>query len=265
MSTARTVPRVATVGRAMSRYLSILIIVVAWESVAALRLVDTFFLPRFSSIILEMVDMTLDGSLLQHAAISLLRAIAGFLLAAVVGTAIGLGMARQRYLHWMFDLMISVGNPAPKIALLPAFILWFGIGHESKILMVAVSCVFPVVLSTYIGALGVNRLLIWSAMSMGTRERDIFRKVVLPHTLPFIFAGLQIALPVALIVVFVTEMVGGGGGLGFLLIYSARFFEIPREFVALFTVLVIGFALDRLLLATRRKLLAWHEESAQGW
>lgn len=247
------------VGRALSPYLSITVIVAAWELVSALELVDTFFLPRFSSIILQMLEMIGDGSLIQHAAISLLRALAGFFLAALVGTAIGLGMARKRAVHWTFDLAISVGNPAPKIALLPAFILWFGLGHESKILMVALSCVFPVVLSTYVGALGVNRLLIWSAMSMGTTEGAMFKKVVLPHTLPFIFAGLQIALPIALIVVFVTEMVAGGGGLGFLLIYSARFFEIPREFVALFTVLILGFALDRLLLFTRSRVLGWHE------
>jgi NitT/TauT family transport system permease protein len=251
--------RLARVGAALAPYLSIAAILAAWELVAAAKLVDTFFLPRVSSILAQMLEMTLDGSLIQHAAISLLRALAGFALAAVVGTAIGLGMARTRAIHWTFDLAISVGNPAPKIALLPAFILWFGIGHESKILMVALSCVFPIVLSTYVGALGVNRLLVWSALSMGTSEAAMFRKVVLPHTLPFIFTGFQIALPIALIVVFVTEMVAGGGGLGFLLIYSARFFEIPREFAALFTVLVLGFALDRLLLLTRRRTLGWHE------
>jgi len=248
-----------SVGRALSPYLSITAVVLAWELVSVGKLVDTFFLPRFSSIIVQMVEMIADGSLIQHSAISLFRALAGFVLAGVVGTAIGLGMARTRALHWTFDLAISVGNPAPKIALLPAFILWFGIGHESKIFMVALSCVFPIVLSTYIGALGVNRLHIWSAMSMGTSEAAMFRRVVLPHTLPFIFAGLQVALPIALIVVFVTEMVAGGGGLGFVLIYSARFFEIPREFVALFTVLILGFALDRLLSLTRRRALGWHE------
>jgi len=245
--------------RALAPGLSIAALAAAWEIVARLGLVDPFFLPRFSSIVVSMIEMIGDGSLLPHAGISLVRALAGFFLAAVVGAAIGLGMARVRAVWWTFDLAISVGNPAPKIALLPAFILWFGIGHESKILMVALSCVFPIVLSTYIGALGVGRPLIWSARSMGTSELAMFRRVVLPHTLPFIFTGLQIALPIALIVVFVAEMVAGGGGLGFVLVYSARLFEIPREFVALFTVLILGFALDRLLLWTRHRLLRWHE------
>ena len=249
----------AGIGRVLAPGLSIAVLAAVWELVASFQLVNPFFLPRFSSIVAGMIEMIRDGSLLQHAGISLLRALAGFVLAGCAGTAIGLGMARSRALHWTFDLAISVGNPAPKIALLPAFILWFGIGHESKILMVALSCVFPVVLSTYIGALGVSRALIWTARSMGTSEAALFRRVVLPHTLPFIFTGLQIALPIALIVVFVTEMVAGGGGLGFVLVYSARLFEIPREFVALFTVLILGFGLDRLLLWTRRRVLAWHE------
>src|SRR5262245_33740868 len=142
----------------------------------------------------------------------------------------------------------------------PPIILWFGIGHESKILLVALSAVWSMAVSTYNGARHVDQRLVWSARAMGTPEGKLLWKVVLPAAMPYIFNGMQVALPIALIVAFVFEMVAGGGGLGFLEIMAARFFKSPDLFAALFAILLVGVALDRLLRVIRSRVLVWLEQ-----
>ncbi len=99
---------------------------------------------------------------------------------------------------------------------------------------------------------------------MGTSERQLFWRVILPAALPFIFSGIRVALPLSLIIDFVAEMIAGGGGLGYVLIYAYRFFQAPTVFAALITVMILGFLFDRALSYVRRRALAWHEEANAG-
>lgn len=240
---------------------SVLLVLALWEAVARAGMVRPLFLPSVSAILRQTAALVADGSLLVHGGISLARALAGLILAAAVGIPLGIAMARLPAVHWFCDPFVALGFPTPKISLLPIFILWFGIGHLSKVLLIAFGSLFPLVVACYHGARGVDRLALWSARAMGAGERDLLWKVVLPSTLPAVFTGLRVALPLSLILVFVSEMVAGGGGLGFLLINGQRYFETPICFAALFAVLIIGFALDRLLLWARRRWLRWHQES----
>jgi NitT/TauT family transport system permease protein len=169
-------------------------------------------------------------------------------------------MARFKSIRWFFDPIVAVGLSVPTLTLVPAFILWFGIGHESKILLVALSSVWSMAVSTYNGARHVDQRLVWSARAMGTPEGKLLWKVVLPAAMPYIFNGMQVALPIALIVAFVFEMVAGGGGLGFLEIMAARFFKSPDLFAALFAILLVGVALDRLLRVIRSRVLVWMQQ-----
>ena len=123
------------------------------------------------------------------------------------------------------------------------------------LLLVALSCVWSMAVSTYNGARNVDTLLIWSARAMGTPESKLLWKIVVPAAMPFIWNGMQVALPISLIVAFVFEMVAGGGGLGFQEIMAARFFKSPELFAALFAILLVGFALDRLLRTLRARLV----------
>jgi ABC-type nitrate/sulfonate/bicarbonate transport system permease component len=236
---------------------SIVLVAIAWEVAARAGVVPFFFLPPLSVIARTFVAQLADGLLVSEAWLTLFRALSGFTIAVVVGVTLGIGMARSKVVHWFFDPIVAVGLSVPTLTLVPAFVLWFGIGHESKILLVALSCVWSMTVSTYNGARNVDARLIWSARAMGTRERKLLRKVVIPAATPYIFNGMQVALPISLIVAFVFEMVAGGGGLGFLEIMAARFFKAPDLFAALFAILLVGFALDRLLRLLRARVLIW--------
>jgi len=245
--------------RVVASSYSLILVAVAWEIAARSGVVPFFFLPPLTAIAATFWAQLADGLLIQEALVTVLRAVLGFAIAVIAGVVLGVGMARFRSIRWFFDPIVAVGLSVPTLTLVPAFILWFGIGHESKILLVALSAVWSMAVSTYNGARHVDQRLVWSARAMGTPEGKLLWKVVLPAAMPYIFNGMQVALPIALIVAFVFEMVAGGGGLGFLEIMAARFFKSPDLFAALFAVLLVGAALDRLLRAIRARVLVWLE------
>ena len=166
--------------------------------------------------------------------------------------------------RWFFDPLISIGLPMPKIAFLPVFILWFGVFDASKILMVAFSAVFPVVVSSWAAAEGVENVLLWSALSLGAGRRQLLWDVALPASLPQIFTGLQVALPIALIVEIVCEMAMGGEGLGGSIMTEMRFADSPGVFSGIIAIAVVGAALVRAMELVRRRLLIWHPEASAG-
>ena len=240
---------------------SVFVIVVIWEAAARAGLAPALFLPPFTKVITEWWSVCADGSLPLDLSVSLSRAAVGLCLATAIGVPLGIAMARNRLLHWLFDPVIALAFPSPKIAFLPIFILWFGIYSTSKILLVAFACVFPIVIGTYAAASAVNRVWIWSAYSLGTSKLTLLFRVVLPAAWPRIFAALRVALPVSLITTFTAEMVGGGGGMGAALMYSQRFFESPTVFAYILTMLVVGLLLDAMMLRIQTAFPAWHSNA----
>ncbi|WGW11675.1 ABC transporter permease [Saxibacter everestensis] len=237
--------------------LPILAVAVLWEAVSRLGLTSPVLLPPFSVVIQRLARLTVTGELPWALWVTTYRSFIGLFIAAVVGMAVGLAMARVLSVRWFFNPVVAVGFPLPTITLLPAFTIWFGSGDESKIWLVALTCFFPIAVSTFEGARNMNRQLLWSAQSMGSHGIALFRRVILPASVPFVFSGVRVALPLAVIVTFVAEMVGGGGGLGFLLIYGYRFLQTPTVLAALVAVLIFGVLLDQLLLWSRRVFLPW--------
>jgi len=244
-------------GLQLRSLISVLTIVAVWEAAARAGLASPLFLPAFTKVLGEWWSVCADGSLPGDLFISLFRAAAGLLLATLIGVPLGIAMARNRLLHWMFDPVIALAFPSPKIAFLPIFILWFGIYSISKILLVAFACVFPILIGTFAAASAVNRVWIWSAYSLGTSNFALLFRIVLPAAWPRIFAALRVALPVSLITTFTAEMVGGGGGMGATLMYSQRFFESPTVFAYILTMLAVGLLLDFIMLRIQQAFPAW--------
>jgi ABC-type nitrate/sulfonate/bicarbonate transport system permease component len=230
-----------------------------WEVVARAGVVRPIFLPTVSTVLGHAIVLLADGQIVNALLISLWRGFAGLALAAGVGVALGIAMSRLGWLRALCDPLVAVAFPSPKITFLPIFILWFGIDHTGKILLVAFTCIFPMIISAHHGATMVNRAWVWSALAMGTARRALFWKVVLPAALPHLFSGLRVTLPVALITAFTAEMVAGGGGVGAALMFAQRFFETPTVFVYILVMLLTGFALDKAMLGIRARLLGWHE------
>jgi ABC-type nitrate/sulfonate/bicarbonate transport system permease component len=244
-------------GLQLRSLISVLTVVVVWEAAARAGLASPLFLPAFTRVLGEWWSVCADGSLPGDLFTSLFRAAAGLLLATSIGVPLGIAMARNRLLHWMFDPVIALAFPSPKIAFLPIFILWFGIYSISKILLVAFACVFPILIGTFAAASAVNRVWIWSAYSLGTSNFALLFRIVLPAAWPRIFAALRVALPVSLITTFTAEMVGGGGGMGATLMYSQRFFESPTVFAYILTMLAVGLLLDFIMLRIQQAFPAW--------
>jgi ABC-type nitrate/sulfonate/bicarbonate transport system permease component len=246
-----------------ARLAPIVMLLAAWEMFARSGAVTPFMLPPLSGVAERIYDDAVGGELFLNTGVTLYRALAGFAIAGVGGVVLGAAMARNRAARWFFDPMISVGFPMPKIAFLPVIILWLGLYDVSKITMVVLDAIFPVVTATVAGIVGVEKELVWTARNMGAKNRELFWQILLPAALPQILTGLQVALPIALIVVVVTEMQMGGYGLGGAMMQASRFANSPGVFAGIVEIAVIGYALVAATTWLRRRLLGWHQE-AQG-
>ena len=203
------------------------------------------------------------GELWINLGLTLYRAMAGFVIAAVGGIALGALMSRSRLVRWFFDPIISVGFPMPKIAFLPIIILWLGLYDMSKISIVVFDAIFPVVTATLVGIASVDKELIWSARNMGASEHELMWQIMLPAALPQILTGLQVALPISLIVAIIAEMAMGGYGLGGAMMTASRFANSPGVFAGIVEIAVVGYVLIKAMAAIRRRLLGWHPETVQ--
>lgn len=250
-------PRHSVLRQWLLGILPIIGILALWEAASRLGLTSPVLLPPFSVAMGKLVELTVAGEMPTALWVTTYRSFIGLIVATALGMSVGLAMARLRPARWFFSPILAIGFPLPTITLLPAFTIWFGTEDASKIWLVTLTCFFPIAVSTFEGARRMNKQLMWSAQSMGSHGVALFRRVILPASIPFVFSGVRVALPLAVIVTFVAEMVGGGGGLGFLLIYGYRFLETPTVLAVLVAVLIYGVLLDQLLLRSRSAFLPW--------
>ena len=248
-------------GWGVARVFSVVALAIAWEAAARSGAFTPFMLPALSAVLERIWNDLIHGELLLNTGVTLYRALTGFLIGAVAGIVLGMAISRNAVANWFFDPIISVGFPMPKIAFLPVVILWLGVYDVSKITMIAVEAIFPVVTATIIGIRGVERELLWSARNMGAGERELLWQIALPAALPQIITGLQVALPIALIVAIVTEMFMGGYGLGGAMNTASRFANSRGVFAGIVEIAVVGYALVKIMSLVRRRLLLWHQEA----
>jgi ABC-type nitrate/sulfonate/bicarbonate transport system permease component len=250
--------------RKLLRSSSVILLAVAWEWGARMHFVSDFLLPSLSSVLERLWSDIISGDILTGLGLTMARTFAGFSMAAVAGVIMGVTISRLRFVRWFFDPIVSIGNPLPKIAFLPIFILWFGVFDWSKIAMVAFSSVFPVVVATWAATENVDKFVVWSAQSLGVSQRQLLWQIVLPSAMPGVFTGLQIALPISLIVVIICEMTMGGQGLGGSMMTSMRFADSPGVFSGIVAIAIVGSILVKLMELLRARLLVWHQESSSS-
>jgi ABC-type nitrate/sulfonate/bicarbonate transport system permease component len=255
--------RLDVVFRSGAGLFSILLMLIAWELFARSGRVTPFMLPRFSVVLAYIYHDAVGGDLWINLALTMYRAMTGFVIASIGGIALAVAMSRSRIAHWFFDPIISVGFPMPKIAFLPIIILWIGVYDVSKISIVVFDAIFPVVTATLAGIAAVEKELLWSARNMGASERQIMWQIVLPAAMPQILTGLQVALPISLIVAIIAEMVMSGYGLGGAMMGASRFANSPGVFAGIVEIAVVGYALIKAMAFMRRRLLVWHQETEE--
>lgn len=245
----------------LAPWISLLALAAAWELFARSGAVTPFMLPRLSVVLERIAAEAASGELWRNLGMTLYRSLLGFSISVLLGIALGFAVTQNRFARWLLEPLISVGFPMPKIAFLPIVTLWLGFHDVSKISMVVFDAVFPVITATIAATAAVERELLWSARNLGARPGELVREVVFPAALPQIITGLQVALPIALIVCIVAEMKMGGAGLGGAMITASRFADSPGVFAGIVEIAVAGYVLVKLMAVLRRRLLAWHPEA----
>jgi NitT/TauT family transport system permease protein len=246
----------------VGHWYSVALVLLAWEAIARSGLVNPRLFPDLGQIADQFVGLLRSTTFYGQVGTTLFRVLSGFLGAAVVGIPLGFLLGRGGLFSRLFEPLFSFGYPVPRIALYPVFLFAFGLGHGSKISMIFLECLYPIAVNTYYGTRAVNQLYVWSGQNMGASPRQLFFKVVVPATAPAIFAGLRIALPIALIIAVLTEMVGATEGLGYLISVASASFQRAQVFAMLAVIAIIGFVFDRSMATLRERLVFWDRRSA---
>lgn len=231
-----------------------------WEALPRLGWIDATFLPPFSDVLRTIAATTASGELVGHFLASGGRALAGFVIAIAIGVPLGLLIGWYRTLEEILNPLLEIFRNTAPLAILPVFVLILGMGETSKICMVIYSCVWPVILNTISGVRNVDPLLLRSARAMGLTPLKLFRKVVLPASVPTVFTGIRVAGAYAILVLIAAEMVGAKEGLGYLVNYSQFTFEIPKMYAGIITLALLGLGFNQVLVWVERYLTAWKSE-----
>ena len=220
-------------------------------------LLGTYWLSTPWLTISRFCTSTWSGEMLRHAGYTIEEAALGAIIGAVPAIILPFALRRMPTVMAVLDPFMMGGYGAPKLALAPLFILWFGIGIESKIAVVASIVFFIEYFSTLSGVRQLDAKLVQMAQLVGASERQVARHVVFPSAVPNIFAGLRISLPIGIAVAVVTELISSNRGLGYLVQIGAMNFDVTQVFAALLgatiLVLAVGYAVD----GTERVLLRW--------
>jgi NitT/TauT family transport system permease protein len=243
---------------ALVRLVPLLLVFAAWQAASATGLLPRSVLPSFADVATSLAELVGSGEIWPHTLASFGRAGAGFLIALVLGVALGVLMARVRAVEEAVEPILLLLYPVPKPAMIPLFMIWLGIGDFSKVAVIGLACLLPVVVATFNGARGVDDLLVWSARSRGMSERRILWRVVLPAALPQIAAGVRTAIAVAIIVLVSSEFISSETGLGYLIFSSGGVGADAAMLAVVIYLAVLGYLLDRFYLAGLRRLMAWH-------
>lgn len=245
----------------LRRFLLVGVLLIAWEILARSGTVSPILCPSLVAIGREVWLLASRSERLVEAWHSLYRALGGFALAVLVGVPLGAVIGRVRVAERIFDPLFSTTYPIPKIALYPIFVFAFGIGSLSKVALVFLECLYPIVVNTAAGVRGIDRVLVWSALSMGASRTRVLGRIVVPAAAPAIFAGFRVALPIALIVVIITEMIGSADGLGYFVMAALADLRTDRMLAGAAATAVIGVALDGLLVAVRTRSVFWEKHT----
>jgi NitT/TauT family transport system permease protein len=217
-------------------------------------------LPTLPTIGRTLTAMVVDGSMLEHAAFTLYRVMFGFGLAVVVGLPLGILMGRFQRVENFFLPLVSALMPIPSFALVPLFILWFGIGNLTTILIVFYAATFPMMFNTWSGVRSVNPLWLRAAGSMGADEHKLFWKVIIPGASPFIITGMRQAFLRSWIAVVGAEMIAASDwGLGWVIFDAKEFLNTDIMLASLIVIGLIGFAFERFVFGSleRMTVLRW--------
>ena len=236
---------------------SILCLLAIWELICQSGIVSSLFLPAPTAIISSLLQMIADGEIGVSLAASLYRILAGFFIGSLVGMAVGLVTGTSALMDKIGTPIVNAIYPIPKIALLPLFILWLGIGELSKVTIIALGVFFPVAMNTYSGVKNVDTLLLKVAASFNASWWMTMKSVVLPNALPMIFAGLRLAAGTSLLLLVAAEMIAAQVGIGALILHYGDLMITDRLMAGVIVLSLLGLVFNLILQFLERKAIPW--------
>jgi ABC-type nitrate/sulfonate/bicarbonate transport system permease component len=240
--------------------LFLLSLLVAWEIIAQVEWINPLIVPPLSRILKIFWDSTISGQIPMQVAVSMKRAALGYFLAAAVFIPLGIVMGLSQRVHRALEVVVEMLRPVPPPVVIPVALLIFGIEDEMKIFVIFFSCSWPILLNTIDGVRGLDWVLLNTAKTFRLSRTRTIWQVVLPAASPQIMTGLRVSLPIMLILVVISEMVGSTDGIGYFILDSQRRFRVAQMYAGMFALAILGYTLNQLFNLFYRSLLSWHWE-----
>lgn len=233
-----------------------------WEGLIRLFHVPDWLVPAPSQILAVITDK--NSVMLSHTLVTLKETLLGFVLALGLGVACAIGIVHFPLLRDTLYPSLIMFNSFPKVAIAPLFVVWIGVGIESKIANAFLTAVFPIVLNTIMGLTNMDPELLELVRSMSKSRWVLFWKIRFPYSLPYVFAGCKIAISLAVIGAIVGEFISGRSGLGYLVLSANNYFNTPMAFAALLYLVVMSLALYGMVILAEKLVLPWYRREAAG-
>jgi NitT/TauT family transport system permease protein len=231
-------------------------LMVLWE-LSSGRLIDPFWVSSPSKVFKYLYDVIADGSIFGHLGITLFETFSGFFIGSIFGIGLGFALGRREVLAQVLDPYVVAFNGIPRIALAPLFIIWFGIGPTSKVILVVSVVFFLTFFNTFAGVKGVDAELKNILRIMGASERQILLKVTLPAIVPWITTGLKISLPYAIVAAVVGEFIAASKGLGYLINYNTSLFSTTGALGGILILALVVVVCNEAITRAEAYLLRW--------
>jgi NitT/TauT family transport system permease protein len=241
----------------------LLLFLAAWQFTVSVAGVSPFILPPPADVGDSLVDMFSGGSIWGHIRVTLIEVVAGFGIAVVVGTALGAVLGRMLWLERAVQPAMVAFQVVPKIALVPIFVILFGYGITSKIVVTVILAFFPIMLNVLLGVRSVDRGHRDVMRGLGASRWQTFRDLELPSTLPYVFAGAEVGIVFAVIGAIVGEYLGANQGLGYLVVTNLNALDAPGLYAVIVLLAVLGTVLYLAVTLTKRFVIPWHESVAK--
>lgn len=243
------------------RTVLIAIFVIIWEIVASNNVKIAFYTSYPSEIFLDLIEFVREGDAWVHIGATVREAYLGLLYGTVLGVGLGVLFSQFQIFGKIFVPIISVIQGIPQLTLAPLYILWFGLGFTSKVVLATLMVFFNVFFSTYNAIKNIDQKLIESATLLGAGKTQILWYIVIPSSMPWIMSGVRIGSSVCMVGAIIGEYIGASRGLGWMVTYASSFFQIKRVMACIVILMIIGLLVTWILERVERYLLRWRAET----
>jgi NitT/TauT family transport system permease protein len=247
----------STTQRRILSIISPIILLIIWEILVRMNILDSRFFPAPTTVFISMWEMIWSGILFKDMSISLYRILGGFLLGAIPGLLIGLTMGIFPIVKAITDPIVAATYPIPKLALMPLIMILFGLTELEKMVIIALGTFFLVLINTVAGVVNLDKIYLDVAKNYGASKKDYYLTVALPGALPMIFAGIKLGMGMALLLIVAAEMNGASSGIGYRIWESYSIFNIPEMFVSFIVMSLLGYIFTVILDEFEHFIIPW--------